>query len=80
MKFVKLANQFPDESIKDIFEMRYKIGFHSENTIRSQRSIINSFENYLKLKNSQDEQNMPNEITDSDESLVDTDTINRLIR
>jgi|APSaa5957512535_1039671.scaffolds.fasta_scaffold00472_27 hypothetical protein len=78
-KFVKLANQFTEESITDIFENRYKIGIKSENTARNQRSIINHFEKYLKSKNSQHEQDIINKIKESDESLVDTDTINRLI-
>ncbi len=79
MKFIKLANQFPDESILKVFETRFIIGIKSKNTARNQRSIIENFENYLKLKNSQDGQDIPNEITSSNESLIDTNTINQLI-
>jgi len=79
-KFVNLANQFANESITDIFEMRYKIGFDSENTIRNQRSIINNFDEFLKLDTPKKPQIQSHEIKNSKESLnVDIEKINNWI-
>jgi len=52
-KFVVLANQFPNESIKDIFEKRYSIGIKSQNTVKNQKSIIMHFNDFLESKSEQ---------------------------
>jgi len=79
-KFLDFANQFPNESITEIFENRFRLGISSSNTVKNQRSIINHFDNFLKSQNSQTNQEVSNEIQDSNQtSKMSTDKINKLI-
>ena len=64
-KFVKLANQFPNESITQIFETRHKIGINSENTTKNQRSIVTNFDEFLKFSNTNETKLNKNKKIDS---------------
>ena len=80
IKFIKLANQFLNESILKVFENRFIIEIRSENTVKNQRSIIKNFENYLESHNTENSQDTSDEIFDSDEqSKTTTAEINNWI-
>ena len=81
-KFMKLANQFPEESISKVFENRFILGIKSTSTAKNQRSIIQNFEIFLKPQHTKMSQVISKQILDSGESTnkkLNIDKINRLI-
>ena len=67
-KFMKLANQFPEESISKVFENRFILGIKSTSTAKNQRSIIQNFEIFLKPQHTKMSQVISKQILDSGES------------